>query len=168
MALIVNAAGAVATIPIAIPLIIGFGLNGACIALCLANAVRLVVLHLLFTRMIATDTADASSGRVRDQAVPARSADDQGEAIGNAVASRVAALPASKLRQTWIGALAESGTGGRVHPPVPQGLAVPVRPAFARTSIRPTREVGHFHPRASSSGALRDHCARLGGLDMQT
>ncbi|KQO44924.1 hypothetical protein ASF08_07875 [Methylobacterium sp. Leaf85] len=80
-ALIVNAAGAVATIPIAIPLIIGFGLNGACIALCLANAVRLVVLHLLFTRMIATDTADASSGRVRDQAVPARSADDPGEAM---------------------------------------------------------------------------------------
>ncbi len=60
-ALLVNAAGALATIPIAIPLIIGFGLNGACIALCLANAVRLIVLHLLFNRMIAADTANAPS-----------------------------------------------------------------------------------------------------------
>jgi O-antigen/teichoic acid export membrane protein len=59
-AMIANIAGMTASVVTAAPLIIGFGLNGACIALCIANAVRVLVSSILLRRLIADERSSAA------------------------------------------------------------------------------------------------------------
>lgn len=54
-ALIVNGIGAAVSVIAVVPLVLGFGLNGACIALCVASLARLVVSQVLFNRLLASD-----------------------------------------------------------------------------------------------------------------
>ncbi|GEP11607.1 lipopolysaccharide biosynthesis protein [Methylobacterium gnaphalii] len=58
-AMIANIAGMTASIVTAAPLIIGFGLSGACIALCIANAVRMLVSAILLHRLVAEEVSSA-------------------------------------------------------------------------------------------------------------
>ncbi|GLS44746.1 lipopolysaccharide biosynthesis protein [Methylobacterium brachythecii] len=58
-AMIANMAGMIASVVTAAPLIIGFGLSGACIALGIANAVRVLVSSLLLHRLVADELSSA-------------------------------------------------------------------------------------------------------------
>ncbi|MBY0295190.1 MAG: hypothetical protein K2X71_03990 [Methylobacterium sp.] len=58
LALVVNAMGAAATLAAAVPLVAGFGLTGACLALCLAGIARLAVAQWMLGRLIAQDAAE--------------------------------------------------------------------------------------------------------------
>ncbi|MFE1601559.1 hypothetical protein [Methylobacterium sp. ID0610] len=55
LALIINAVGTAATLVAAVPLVAGLGLVGACIALCIAGIVRVVLAWRLLGRLIAED-----------------------------------------------------------------------------------------------------------------
>lgn len=57
-AMIANLAGMAASVITAAPLIVGFGLNGACAGLCIANAARVAVSLLLLHRLVG-DEVDA-------------------------------------------------------------------------------------------------------------
>ncbi|WP_407520074.1 hypothetical protein [Methylobacterium oryzisoli] len=59
LALVVNAMGAAATLAAAVPLVAGFGLVGACLALCLAGIARFALAQGLLGRLIAEDGGES-------------------------------------------------------------------------------------------------------------
>lgn len=60
-ALVVNAGGAAASVATAFPLIAWYGLEGACVAVCVGGALRLLVAQILLGRLLADDAAVAST-----------------------------------------------------------------------------------------------------------